>query len=73
LARRLLDFGCKAVPNLAVCGLELLQALFGLVDQGETSRLSTTEVGAETKDGDSILVNLVELGELGPKVILGDV
>lgn len=54
-------------------GLELLQALEGIVDKGETSGLSTTEVGLETEDRDSLLVGLVELGELSAEVVLGDV
>lgn len=52
---------------------ELLQGLNGVVDQSEASALATTELRAETEDGDLILVSLVEAGELLTEFILGNV
>lgn len=54
-------------------GLELLQGLGRVVDKGETSGLSTTELGLETEHVDLVLVGLVEFGKLGPQFVLGDV
>jgi hypothetical protein len=54
-------------------GLELLQAVHGIVDEGETGGLASTEVGAESKNGDAVSFALVELSELGAEVVLGDV
>lgn len=53
--------------------LELLQCLWGVVDEGETSGLSTTKLCLETEDVDLVLAGLVELSELAAKLILGDV
>jgi len=54
-------------------GLELLHGLVGVVDESEAGGLATTVLGAETEDGDLVLVGLVELGELLAELILGDV
>jgi hypothetical protein len=54
-------------------GLELLQILDGVVDEGETSGLSTTEMSAQAEDGNRLLVGLVELSQLAPEVILRDI
>ena len=53
--------------------LELLHGLGGVVEEGETGALATTELGAETEDGNLVLVHLVKTGELLAKLILGDV
>jgi hypothetical protein len=53
--------------------LELLEGLWGVVDEGETSGLATTELGAETEDVDLVLVGLVKLSKLGTELVLGDV
>ena len=50
LTRGLLNLGGESVTDLAISGLELLQALGGIVDESEASGLSATKVGAETKD-----------------------
>lgn len=44
-----------------------------VVDEGETSALATTILGAEAEDGDLVRVGLVELGQLLAKLGLGDV
>lgn len=54
-------------------GLEFLQGLGGIVDKGETSCLSTTELCLETEDVDLVLGGLVEFCELATEFILGDV
>lgn len=53
--------------------LELLESLWGVVDEGESSGLSTTELSAETEDVDLVLVGLVKLSKLGAELVLGDV
>lgn len=73
LAGSTLDLGGIAVADETVGRLELLQVIVGVVDEGETGGLSATEVGAETEDGDSGLVGLVKLSELGAEIVLGDV
>ena len=54
-------------------GFELLQRLWGIVDESETSCLSTTELSSQTENIDLILVGLVEFGKLGSELVLGDV
>lgn len=54
-------------------GLELLHGLGGVVDKTESSGLATTELGAETEDGDLVLAGLVQASELLAELILGDV
>lgn len=54
-------------------GLELLQGLGGVVDEGKAGRLATTVLCAETEDGDLVLVGLVQVGQLLAELILGDV
>lgn len=73
MAGRLINLGGVAVANEAVVGLELLEGVVGVVDQGETGGLSSSEVGAETEDGDGSLVGLVELSKLSAEVVLADV
>lgn len=53
--------------------LELLHGLGGVVEEGETGALATTVLGAETEDGDLVLVHLVQTSELLAELILGDV
>lgn len=53
--------------------LELLQGLSGVVDESEAGALATTVLGAETEDGDLVLVGLVERRDLFAELILGDV
>jgi hypothetical protein len=52
---------------------EFLQCFGRVIDQGETSCLSTTELGLETENVDLVLVGLVEFRKLGSQVVLGDV
>jgi hypothetical protein len=73
LSGRLLDLGGHANTDKTVVGLKLLHGLVGVVDESETGGLATTVLGAETEDGDLVLVGLVELGELLAELILGDV
>lgn len=69
----LLNLRRKTVAHLAVVWLELLERLAGVVDEGETSALATTVLGAETKDGNAVLVALVQLGQLLAELVLGHV
>ena len=73
LARGLLNFSGLAVTDQTVMGLELLQAVDRVIDEGETGGLSSSEVGAETEDGNGILLGFVGRSELGAEVVLGDV
>lgn len=73
LSAGLLDLGGLAVADEPVVGLELLHGLVAVVDESEAGALATTVLGAETEDGNLLLVGLVELGELGAELILGDV
>lgn len=63
----------QTVSNQSVSRLELLGVSSRLVNQTETGRLATTELGSETKHGDSILVGLVQLGQSLSQLVLGDV
>lgn len=69
----LLDLLGQADTDQAVVGLELLQGLRGVVDEGETSGLAATELGAQAEDGNLVLAGLVETGKLLAELILGDV
>lgn len=73
LSAGLLDLGGLAVTDEPVVGLELLHRLGAVVDEGEAGALAATVLGAETEAGNLLLVGLVELGELGAELILGDV
>lgn len=55
------------MPWLKVHGLS------GVVDERETSRTATTELGPETEDDDLLLVSLVHGGELLGELLAGDV
>lgn len=52
LTRRLFDLLGVTVTNLTVMRLKFLEVVVRVVDQSETGRLATTELGAESKDGD---------------------
>ena len=73
LSAGLLDLGGLAVTDEPVVGLELLHGLGAVVDEGEAGGLATTVLGAETENGDLVLVGLVELAKLGAELVLGDV
>lgn len=73
LSAGLLDLGGSTDTDETVVRLELLQSLVGVVDKSETSGLATTELCAETEDGDLVLVGLVEVGQLLTELILLDV
>lgn len=73
LPARLLNLLRHANADEPVVGLELLHRRLGVVDEAESGRLAATVLCAETEDGDLLLAALVELGQLGAEVILGDV
>ena len=54
-------------------GLKLLQGFWRIVDERETSCLSTAVLCLQTENIDLVLVGLVHVGELGSEFILGDV
>jgi hypothetical protein len=54
-------------------GFELLQCLWRIINERETSGFSTTILCSESKDVDFRLVGLVELGELVSELVLGDI
>ena len=73
LSRGLLDLLAKTVSNKTVAGLELLKSINGVVDETETSGLATTVLGLQTENRDSVLLRVVDAGELLTEVILRDV
>lgn len=73
LAGGLLNLVAGTDADQTVVRLELLQGLLGVVDQSEAGALATTVLCAETEDGDLVLVGLVQVGQLLPELILGDV
>lgn len=68
-----LGLGGESDTDQAVLGLELLQSLGGVVDEGEAGGLAATEVGAQAKDLDLLLLGLVQAAELLAELSLGDV
>lgn len=68
-----LGLGGKSDPDQAVLGLELLEGLGGVVDEGEAGGLAATELGAQAEDLDLLLLGLVQAGELLAQLGLGDV
>lgn len=64
--------GLRTYSNETVTGLEL-ERLFRVVDQSETSRLSSTELGAEAEDDDLFLGSLVHGRELVTEFVFRDV
>lgn len=73
LSGRLLNLLSQTVSDQSVSWLKSLGVSNGLVDQTETSGLSTTELSSETENRDSILVSLVQLSQSLSQLILGDV
>jgi hypothetical protein len=73
LSAGLLDLRGLANANQSVVWLKLLQCLWGVVDECETSCLSTTELSSQTENIDLVLAGLVEFGKLGSELVLGDV
>lgn len=73
LSAGLLDLLGSTDTDETVMRLELLQGFLGVVDEGEASALATTVLRTEAKDGDLVLVGLVQVGELAAELILGDV
>lgn len=73
LSGSLLDLLSQTVSHQSVGWLKLLGVSNGLVDQTETGRLSSTELGSESENGNSVLVGLVQLSQLLSQLILGDV
>lgn len=68
-----LGLGGESDTDQAVLGLELLQSLGGVVDEGEAGGLAATEVGAQAEDLDLLLLGLVQAAELLAELSLGDV
>lgn len=73
LSGSLLDLLGQTVSDQSVGWLELLGVSSGVVDQTETGRLTTTVLSSETENRDSVLLGLVDLGDLLTKLVLGDV
>lgn len=65
--------GGKTLTDKTVLGFESLEGISVIVDEGETSRLGTTESSLETENDDGILVDVVHLSELFANVSLGAV
>lgn len=63
----------QSVSDQSVSWLKLLGVSSGLVDQTETSGLTSTELGSETENGNGILVGLVGLSQSFTQLVLGDV
>ena len=68
-----LGLGGEANADQAVLGLELLEGLGGVVDEGEAGGLAATELGAQTEDLDLLLLGLVQGADLLTELLLGDV
>lgn len=64
LSGRLVDRVGKANSDKSVMWLKLLGISNAVVDETESSGLSSTVLGLESKDGDGVLLGLVDLGEL---------
>lgn len=68
-----LGLGGKSDSDQSVLGLELLESLGGVVDEGEASGLATTELGAQAEDLDLLFLGLVQAAQLLLELDLGDV
>jgi hypothetical protein len=68
-----LGLGGEADADQAVLGLELLEGLGGVVDEGEAGGLAATELGAQAEDLDLLLLGLVQGADLLAELLLGDV
>jgi len=73
LSAGLLDLVGHSNTNQSIVGFELLQCLWGIVNESETSCLSTTKLSLKTENVDLVLVGLVQLCKLASELILGDV
>ena len=73
LSAGLLDLVRLAVPHQSVMGLESLHRLAAVVDEGKARALAATILSPEAEDGDLVLAALVQFGELGAELVLGDV
>ena len=60
------------LSNESVLGLELLGVVHGLVDEGETGALATTEGRLEPEGDDQVGRRLVHLGQVVADLRLGD-
>jgi len=69
----LLDFLGKAVADEAVVGLELLEGVGGVVDEGEAGGLAAAELRAEAEHRHRLLVALVQLRQLAAQLVLAHV
>lgn len=69
----LFDLVRLAVTHESVVRLEPLHRLAGVVDEREAGGLAATVLCPQAEDGDLVLVALVQLGELGAEVVLGDI
>lgn len=69
----LLDLLCGTDTDKSEVWLELLEGLWGIVNEGEAGGLAATELGLETEDVDLLLGALVQLSELATEVVLGHV
>lgn len=69
----LVDLGSKSVSDKTVTGLELLEGLSRVVDESESSGLSTSVLSSQTEHRDSVLLGLVDGSELFSELVLGDV
>jgi len=73
LSAGLLDLCCHSYSDQAIMGLKLLQRLWRIVHERETSCLSTTILCLQAENVDLVLVGLVHFGELASEFLLGDV
>ncbi|GMS96271.1 hypothetical protein PENTCL1PPCAC_18446, partial [Pristionchus entomophagus] len=72
LATSSVDLLEGAVGDKSMLGLELLGQIEGVVDEGESDALSTSELATESEGNDQIRRGLVQRGELLLDLGLGD-
>lgn len=70
LSGSLLSLLSQTVSDQSVGWFELLGIGNRVVDQTETDGLATTELGSEAEDGNSVLLSLVDFGQLFTQFIL---
>lgn len=70
---RLLCTGLNSKPDKTVLGLELPESIFVVVDDAESGRLSTSELGAESEENDKLGISLVHASDNFLKLGLGHV
>lgn len=73
LSAGFLDLGRLAHSHKSVPWLEFLHGLNGVVDQRKTRGLATAVLGSHAEDVDLVGVGLVDFGQFGAEVVLGDV